>query len=51
MVVVADISEKSSASVQDVLANVDQQQSRVNSMVTSIEALTELMKTLEQLVN
>lgn len=51
MGIVATISDKSSASVQGVLSNADDQQHRVNSMVTSIEALTELMKTLDQLVN
>lgn len=48
---VAAISDKSSASIQGVLANADVQQKRVSSMVESIEELTELMKTLEQNIN
>lgn len=51
MGIVATISDKSSASVQAVLSNADNQQNRVNSMVTSIEALTDLTKTLDQLIN
>ncbi len=48
---VAAISDKSSASVQGVLANADVQQKRVSSMVESIEDLTKLMKTLDQNIN
>lgn len=47
---VAAISDKSSASVYGVLVNADVQQNQVNSMVSSIEELTELMKTLAQLI-
>nr|WP_010250084.1 methyl-accepting chemotaxis protein [Acetivibrio cellulolyticus] len=48
---VAGISDESSASVEEVLTNADVQQNQVNSMIASIEELTELMKTLDQLVN
>jgi methyl-accepting chemotaxis protein len=48
---VAAISDESAASVQKVLASADDQQNRVDSMVASIEELTELMKTLDKLVN
>ena len=48
---VATISEKSSASVQEVLANANEQQKSVSSMIASIEELTELMKTLNQNIN
>ncbi len=48
MKTVAAISEKSSASVQEVLANADVQQSQVGSMIESIGDLTELAKALEE---
>jgi len=48
---VAAISDKSSASIQEVLANADVQQKRVSSMVERIEELTELMKTLDHNIN
>ncbi|HHV30233.1 methyl-accepting chemotaxis protein [Acetivibrio mesophilus] len=51
MSTVAAISEKSSASVQGVLANADIQQNRISSMIESIEELTDLMKTLDQNMN
>ena len=51
MSTVAAISEKSSASVQEVLANADIQQNRISSMIESIEELTDLMKTLDQNMN
>jgi methyl-accepting chemotaxis protein len=51
METVAAISEKSSASVQEVLANADIQQSQIGSMIESIEELTELMKTLDRDIN
>ena len=44
---VAAISEKSAASVQEVLNNANHQQKRVSSMIESIEELTELMKILD----
>lgn len=48
MGIVAAISEKSAASVQDVLSNADEQQKRVDSIRESTEELTDLMKTLNQ---
>jgi len=51
MSTVAAISEKSSASVQEVFANADIQQNRVSDMITSIKELTELMQILAQDIN
>lgn len=51
MGIVAAISEKSAASVQDVLSNADNQQNSVNSIIASTEELTDLMKTLKQDMN
>ena len=48
---VATISDKSSASIQEVLVNADIQQNRVSSMISSIEELTKLMKTLDHNIN
>ena len=48
---VAAISEKSTASVQEVFTSADDQQKRVSSMIESIEELTELMKILDQDIN